>query len=87
MPPKSTGQASLRAIHPGWGFQRSGSTGELLEHQGDGGWGVASGGVTSHVFLALVYDKGVATVRLPLLVSFLVGVGIGDDANLSKQSA
>jgi hypothetical protein len=44
------------------------------------------GGITSHVLLTIKHDEGVATMGFALLVSFLIGMSVPDDANLFRRA-
>jgi hypothetical protein len=49
--------------------------------------GLSMAVITSHVFLALKYYEGVATVGLLLLITLLVGMGVTYDPDLLSKSA
>jgi len=40
--------------------------------------------ITSHVFFAIKHDESVAAMGFALLISFLTGVSVPDDANLAR---
>lgn len=75
--------------------EEGGRTGKLEGH--DMSWGGfrqaagwqcqnQSGSITSHVLLALKHYEAVAAVGFLFLISLFVGMGITDDANLSRSA-